>query len=234
MAATGVAVLTVPLAAVGQGQRFNYQNYDGKGTFDIAASTLNILACAPGALGGNLHVFFTSFGRADSRAFDIPLSSIRNGFTTMSIPVPAASGSYDPTVMMLVRIEVEAGADFGSAWQTPATLVYIDRIWTSNGVFNDNFVAAADVIQTSGVRNLTGATVSWTAQIDLGSTGSGGSGAGGASSGGSSAGGASSGGSGAGGASSGGSSAGGASSGTSAVPAGGTTGTTGSTGSGGA
>ena len=180
MSATGVAVLTVPLATYGVGQRFLYENYDGKAPYDLSRATLNILASAPGATAGNLHVFFTSFGRNDSSAFDIPLSSITNGFTTISIPVPPASGSYDPSLLIVVRIDVEAGSAIVTGWQTPATVVYIDRIWTSNGLYDDNFVASIDpvVLAPSGARvTPTASTLTWVSQVNLGA-GSGGGAAG--------------------------------------------------------
>ena len=180
MSATGVAVLTVPLATYDVGQRFLYENYDGKAPYDLSRATLNILASAPGATAGNLHVFFTSFGRNDSSAFDIPLSSITNGFTTISIPVPPASGSYDPALLIVVRIDVEAGSAVVTGWQTPATVVYIDRIWTSNGLYDDNFVASIDpvVLALSGARTTpTASTLTWVSQVNLGA-GSGGGAAG--------------------------------------------------------
>ncbi len=180
--ATGVAVLTTPLAGLGQGQRYNYENRDGRGTYDLTSASLNILACAPGAIGGNLHIFFTTLGRFDSPAFTIPLSAIANGFTTISIPVPPASGSYDPAALFVIRIEVEAGTVVGTTWQTPATIIYFDRIWSSNGVldspFTDNFTAgtANYLLTTSGAAStVAGSTALWLSQITV-SSGSGGAG----------------------------------------------------------
>jgi hypothetical protein len=161
--ATGVAVLTVPLTATGQGQRYNYQNFDGTGSsYDLTGATLTIVACAPNATGGNLHVFFTTSARADSIATDVALSTLTAGFTTIRIPVPAAvSGGFDPATLILTRIEVEAGSAFGTSWQTPATMVYIDSISTSNGRFNDTLGSTFDPMQSSGARPLTGSSLTW-------------------------------------------------------------------------
>ena len=165
--ASGVAVLTVPLTTSGEGQRFNYQNFsimntDVNGSYDLAGATLNIVACAPDATGGNLHVFFTTPDRKDSPATDVALSTLTTGFTTISIPVPAASGDFDPTSIMVTRIEVEAGSAFGTSWQSPATVIYIDSISTSNGLFNDTFDSNYDPLQHSGARNTKSlSTVSW-------------------------------------------------------------------------
>lgn len=163
-AATGVAVLTVPLDAVGQGQRFNYQNTGTSAPYDLSGASLEILAYAPEATGGNLHVFFRSTNNIESPATDISLSTLTAGFVTVSVPVPpAASSGFDPTNIFVTRIEVESGTSFGTSWQTPATIVYVDAISTSNGCFNDDFSTNPTnaVFGHSGARALTGATFTW-------------------------------------------------------------------------
>jgi hypothetical protein len=159
--ASGVAVLTVPLTAVGQGQRYNYQNYDGVGSYDLTGATLIIVAYAPDAIGGNLHVFFTTPDRVDSPAVDVALSTLTTGFQTVSIPVPGALNGFNPATIMVTRIEVEAGSGFGTTWQTPATVVYIDGISTSNGPFDDTFATNEAPLAHSGARSVSGATITW-------------------------------------------------------------------------
>jgi len=165
--ASGVVVITVPLATADQGQRFNYQNYDGKtpNSYSLAGATLDITAYAPNATGGDLRIFFTTPARVDSPATYVPLSTFKSGFTTVSIPVPDADVSgFDPATIMLVRIEVEAGGGcFGTAWQTPATTIYIDSISTPNGPFNDSLADPnfAPTIQSSGARSVSNSTIVW-------------------------------------------------------------------------
>jgi len=80
--------------------------------------------------------------------------------------VPAAvAGGYNPAVNDVIRIEVEAGAAFGTAWQTPATIVYIDSVVSSNGVVNDTFDTNPpfNTFGNSGARMLAGSTFSWLA-----------------------------------------------------------------------
>jgi hypothetical protein len=165
--ATGVAVLTVPLTTASQGKRFNWQDYNYQGRtpnyYDLTGATLNIVACAPGATGGDLNIFFTT-NYGNSPTFKVPLSAITSGFQTVSIPVPGATSTgYDPATILVTRIEVEAESAFGTSWETPATIVYIDRISTSNGLFNDTFDSPADpgTLQGSGARPLTGSTLTW-------------------------------------------------------------------------
>ena len=176
MTATGLAVLTVPLTASGQGQRFNYENFNGKTPdhYDLTGATLNIVACAPEATGGDLSIFFTTNARIDSPMFNVPLSALTSGFQTISIQVPDATpNGYDPSIIFVIRLEVEAGAAFGSSWQTPASVVYIDSISTSDGTFNDTFEIAVDygVLAKSDARAGSG-TVTWVSSYTVqGSTG---------------------------------------------------------------
>jgi hypothetical protein len=154
-------VLSVPLTAIGEGQRYNYQNYDGIGSYDLTDATLDIVACAQSATGGNLRVFFTTPDRDDSTAFHVALSSLTAEFTTISIPVPAASGRFDPGTIMVIRVEIEAGDGFGTSWHQPATVVLIDSIATSDGLFDDTFDENIAPLEHSGARELDGATIAW-------------------------------------------------------------------------
>jgi len=107
-------------------------------------------------------VFFsTAVTGADSPAFDVALSQLTSGFETISIPVPDATSSFDPTSILVTRIEVEAGANFGTSWQTPATVVYIDSISTSDGRFNDTFDSGSAPLQYSGSRAVSASTLTW-------------------------------------------------------------------------
>jgi len=172
--ASGVAVFTVPLAASGDGQRFIYRNNTPSGTtYNLSGATLDIVAYAPGATGGDLHVFFasgTSTTNYSSTATDVALSTLATGFRTVKIPVPSAvSGAFDPTLILVTRIEVEAGSGFGTSWKTPATVVYIDSISSSNGVLRDTFDTtimpdgSTNILANSGARTVTGFSLGWLA-----------------------------------------------------------------------
>ena len=137
---------------------------------NLTGATLNIVAYAPGAIGGNLHVFFGSLNNTtvvDSAATDVALSTLTSGFKTVSIPVPAASGNYTPANVVIIRIEIEAGAAFGTTFQAPATIVYFDSISASNAAFNDTFTTdptgCSTIFCNSGARQLTGSANAWQA-----------------------------------------------------------------------
>jgi hypothetical protein len=169
VSATGVMMLSVPLTATGQGQRYNVNNTTvaPATTYDLSGATLTIRAYAPGALGGDLSIFLTStMTGGSSVAMQVGLSTLTTGFVDIVVPVPAASaGGYDPALTDVIRIEVEAGAAFGTAWQTPATIVYIDSVISSNGAVNDPFDTNPPfgTFGSSGARQVTNSAFSWLA-----------------------------------------------------------------------
>jgi hypothetical protein len=162
--AQGVEVLTVPLSASGQGQRYNSQKTTVLTPYDLAGATLTLRAYAPGATGGNLHIYYTSANFADSAPTDIALSKLTSEFQNLDIPVPTSvSGGFRPTEIIGIRVEVEAGTGFGNSWRVPATVVYIDSIVSSNGVITDTFDVApdADTFGLSDTREVPNSTLAW-------------------------------------------------------------------------
>jgi hypothetical protein len=165
--ATGVEKLTVPLMAIGEGQRFNVQNRTSPSTpYDLSGATVTIRAYAPCAVGGNLSLFFRSTSVADSPTMKVALSTLVGGFVDIPVPVPAATGTFDPVLVDVIRIEVEADAAYGNTFQSPATVVYIDSVVSSNGAVMqpfDNLPPATDFM-SSGARPLAGFAYLWLAQ----------------------------------------------------------------------
>ena len=167
--ASGVEKLSVPLTAVGQGQRWNVDNNTASGSpYDLSGATVTFRVYAPNAIGGDLNIFFSSgTGTASGPALQVGLSTITAGYTNIPVAVPAAvAGGFDPTAVTIIRLEVEAAAAFGSTFQAGATIVYVDSIVSSNGVVNEPFDAAptgATAFASSGARPLTGSTNTWMA-----------------------------------------------------------------------
>jgi hypothetical protein len=168
--AKGVMMLTVPLAAPGQGQRYNAHNTGRVESSNLAGATLTLRVYAPGATGGNLHVFCTSSNLADGPATDIALSSLTEGFQEIDIPVPArVPDGFEPTRVFIIRVEVEAGPGFGDSWRSPATVVYIDSIISSNGVISEAFDTAPSfrTFGSADVRAVPNSTLAWLPSIPL-------------------------------------------------------------------
>lgn len=167
--ATGVEMVSVPLATTGTGQRYNVQNRaNPEAPYNLSGQTLTIRAYAPGAIGGDMSVFFrtpllvdgAATGSVDSVPVKVALSTITGGFTNVQFTVPAAAGSFDPSVVDVIRIEIEADATFGATFQNPATIVYFDSITSGNGAVNLPFDVAAvgNDFASSGARPLAGST----------------------------------------------------------------------------
>src|SRR5262249_10140924 len=151
----------------GTGQRFNVQNRAGTSTYNLSGQTVTIRAYAPGAMSGDMSVFFRSpTGATDSSPTKVALATLTSGFVDVQIPVPAASGNYDPSMVDVVRIEIESDPNFGSTFQTPATVVLIDSVISSNAAVSmtfDSMPANAD-FGSSGARQITGSAFTWVAQ----------------------------------------------------------------------
>ena len=167
--ATGVEMVSVPLATTGTGQRYIVQNRTSPDMpYNLSGQTLTIRAYAPGAIGGDMSVFFRSSvpvdgaatGSVDSMATKVGLSTLTSGFTDVPITVPAAAGGFDPTMVDIIRIEIEADAAFGATFRTPATLVFFDSIISSNGAVMLPFdvAAVANDFGNSGARAVAGST----------------------------------------------------------------------------
>ena len=162
--ATGVEKLTVPLTTNGQGQRFNVQNRTNPTMpYDLSGATVTFRAYAPCAIGGDLSLFFRSNSAADSPPTRVALSTLTNGFVDIVVTVPPATGSFDPTLVDVIRIEVEADGAFGSTFRSPATVVYIDSVVSSNSAVTqllDVQPTTSDFLN-SGARPLDGSTFLW-------------------------------------------------------------------------
>jgi hypothetical protein len=167
VAATGVEMLTVPLMAISDGQRFNVQNRTSPSTpYDLSGATVTVRAYAPCAVGGNLSIFFRSTSTLDSPTMKVALSTLVGGFVDIPVPVPAATPNFDPLLVDVVRIEVEADAAYGYTFQSPATVVYIDSVVSSNGAVMQPFdtVPQQTDFMSSGARPLPGSSFLWLAQ----------------------------------------------------------------------
>jgi hypothetical protein len=96
----------------------------------------------------------------------VALTTLVGGFVDIAVPVPEATGSFDPMLVDVVRIEVEAAAAYGYYFQSPATVVYIDSVVSSNGAVTQLFDVEPMNLDfgSSGARPLEGTTYVWMAQ----------------------------------------------------------------------
>ena len=140
-AAQGVVELSMPLTAADQGQRYadTFSNRP-----NLTSATLTLRLYAPGATKGLLNLYV---GDADftgsSNGTQVQLSTLSSGWSDVVVSVGIAAGTYDPVNISQLNIEITTGGT--GPWTNP-TLIYIDRIWSSNGLVNDTFDTEADFV----------------------------------------------------------------------------------------
>jgi hypothetical protein len=102
-----------------------------------------------------MKVFFTSTNGGQSSNVFADCALFTAGFTDVVIPVPAAAGTFDPTIVGLIRTEFETPPGSPGPWRTPSSLFYIDSITSQNGNLNDTFNTnpVAALFGHSGARN---------------------------------------------------------------------------------
>lgn len=69
----------------------------------------------------------------------VALATLVAGFVDIEVLVPEATGTFDPTLVDVIRIEVEADPAYGYDFQSPATVIYIDSVVSSNGAVTHPF-----------------------------------------------------------------------------------------------
>jgi hypothetical protein len=169
VAPQGVAVLSVPLSAAGQAQR--YGNIF-PGFPDLSNRTVTLRIYAPGATGGNLLAYFT-----DDPDFTaggggtVPLADLALGWTDLVFSVGSLSGAYDPTHIRQINLVVTSENTAGP-WTNP-TVIYVDSVRSSNLIITDTFNAGTPLQGAASVQNmapstqqtLAGSTLTWSDSV---------------------------------------------------------------------
>jgi hypothetical protein len=166
--ATGVVVLSVPLTGSGQMQLYNELHNNGTNPpLDLSNQTITVRAYAPGALGGELSIFFSSGVSPQVTLFGVSytveLTTLAGDFVDIPVPVPVNQATmpempnFDPTMVSTIRLQIQAGSS--STFQSPATIVYIDSVTSSGGTLNDTFdtnptTSAPALVAPTGVTTL--------------------------------------------------------------------------------
>jgi len=155
-------MLSVPLSASGEAQQFNL--YHISPTVDLSGATVTARIYAPAATSGQINVWFTSGDNATGDGLVQQFSEFNAGFTDITIPVPAADGSFDPSVVNVVHIDVMATSS--GPWQDPTTIVYLDGVVSSNGNLVDTFDTNpdADRFVQSQYQSVAGSSYEWLAE----------------------------------------------------------------------
>jgi hypothetical protein len=133
---------------------------------NLTNSTMTIRIYAPGATGGSINIYFSDGDFTAGNGIIVALSALAAGWNDVNVPIPPASGNFDPAVINQVNLEVtsQGGGPF-----TIPTIVYIDGIRTSNLLVNDTFDASLGSTNGTMVMStqqaIAGSTLSWLTAI---------------------------------------------------------------------
>ncbi len=159
ISATGIIKLSVPLTEEGQDQGFDV--YHSSPPLDLSGATVVARLYAPDAVNGQITLWFSCPGGGASAGLTTAFTDLNAGYFDMQATVPAANGAFDPSQIDAVHIEVQATSS--GPWQSPATVVYLDTLVSSNGDLNDSFDTSPDAslfIQSTG-QSVSGSSFTW-------------------------------------------------------------------------
>jgi hypothetical protein len=154
VAPSGLAILSVPLTAKGQVQRFADLF---AGMPNLEGITLTVRAYAPGAKGGTLVVYASDAESIFAATkVELELSSISTSWRDLSIHVESG-GKFNATRVKQVNLEVHGAV---GPWLNP-TVVYVDSVRTSTLAVNDSFDSSFGNFVMSSLVAVPGSTVAW-------------------------------------------------------------------------
>lgn len=151
----GLVVLTVPLTASNQIQRYADKLLSLP---DLSGSEIVLRVYAPGATGGTLAVYSQDKDYTSGGWESFSLATLSAGWSDIKLKVGNASGSFDPTSINQITLEVTSGSI--GPWANP-TVIYVDSIRSTNGVLNDTFDATKSGFVSSSMQVIEGATLDW-------------------------------------------------------------------------
>jgi hypothetical protein len=157
VAPAGIAILSVPLAANMQRQRFA----DLFGPVELEGATLTVRVYAPGATGGTLSIYVSDadFSFAP-QMLEVDLTSISTKWRDLSIQI-ASTGAFDATQVRQVNLDVNSAT---GPWTNP-TVLYVDSVRTSNLRVNDTFDASFGKFLLSSLVAVPGSTITWAESV---------------------------------------------------------------------
>jgi hypothetical protein len=153
----GLAVLSIPFTAAGQTQRYGAAH--ATSAADLTNDTVHVRLFAPGATAGFVNIYLIDAMGPAGPGTIRDLTTLNSGWVTVSIPVGPAAGEWDPTFVRQVTLDVSSGTT--GPWANP-TVIYVDRVWSDNGLLNDRFPDAFTPMVISSFTTVTGSTLAWT------------------------------------------------------------------------
>ena len=158
--AIGMAILTIPFTMAGETQRYGAAH--ATSAVDLTNDRVNVRVYAPGATAGLLNIYLIDAAGPAGPGIITNLTDLSSDWVTISIPVGPAAGEWDPSFVRQVTLDVSSGDN--GPWATP-TVVYVDRVWSDNGLLNDRFPDSSGPMVISTFTTVAGSTLGWTEQL---------------------------------------------------------------------
>jgi hypothetical protein len=153
--AQGLVVLTVPFTMATQIQRYADRP---SSPWSLANAQTFVRMYAPGATAGDVFVYLSDFNSNTGAQITLSLSALASGWTDVVVPAAVPAGSFDPTMVKQVTIEIQAGPT--GPWESP-TVVYIDSVRTTNLTLDDTFDTSIGNMVSSNLLVVAGSTLTW-------------------------------------------------------------------------
>jgi len=153
--AQGVVELSIPFSATGQGQRFA-QRFSPMP--DLTLKTLTMRLYAPGAeTSGIMTIYPTDKDFRGGPGVPVSLAALNQGWIDVVVPMGEATTTFDPLAIYQLTFDIQSGV---GPWE-PVTKIYIDAIWSSDGVISDTFTASYGQTVSSTMLKVDGSAYQW-------------------------------------------------------------------------
>lgn len=154
-------MLTVPLTVSGQGQRYWYPFSPAA---NLTNKTVTLRVYAPDASAGLLNIYLSMANSASTAGSGVivPLRDLRSAWKDITLDVGGAVGSFDPSQIKQVTIEVQS-RDSGP-WKNP-TVIYIDYVAISTLTVGNTFDSSIGDFMQSSTQAIPGSTLTWASAL---------------------------------------------------------------------
>jgi hypothetical protein len=124
----------------------------------VVDSSLNLRLYAPGATGGTVLFYMSDSAYTAGTGVQVPLNSFSAGWVDVKLLGGHVGGSWDPSAITQVNIQITAS---GTPPFASPTLMYVDSVWSSNGLINETFDTSAGRFAKSSRTFLEGSQFTW-------------------------------------------------------------------------
>jgi len=157
VAPQGVAVLSTPLTAANQQHRFA-DTFPGNPKLP-EGTLVTARVYAPGATGGTLVMYLSDTASGYSQPYlNTELKTLSDHWVDVTITVASGSSFDASRGVKQVNLELWGGT---GPWLSPASVVYVDSVRSSDLTINDKFDASFAPMVTSTQQTVPGSTLTW-------------------------------------------------------------------------